>query len=323
MNRKIWVLMLLVFCSFARVVLAQTKNLQNTKIVFESSRDGNNEIYVMDFDGANHVRLTNNSAYEGFARWSPDGKQIAFVSDRDGNPEIYIMNADGVDQTRLTNNPAEEMSPSWSPDGSMIAFNTGRFGDRSSEILRRNISGGETWGINLTRLTFAQAHHSANANNYISWSPDGLQVAFESDRDRDDPEIYLINAVDGTNAQRLTFTRALDEVPSWSPDSKQILFSSDMHDKPQSGEYDIYIMNRDGSNQQRLTHNPGQETFPSMSPDGSMIVFESWQHGHPEIYRMNADGSNSIRLTNFKGKSTNEDGPPGGNGNPSWSSFFQ
>ena len=143
---------------------------------------------------------------------------------------------------------SRNLVPSWSPDGSMIAFNTGRFGGGSAEILRRNISGGETWGLNPTRLTFAQPHHSASANNFISWSPDGKQIAFESDRDRDDPEIYLINAVDGTNAQRLTYTRALDEVPSWSPDSKEILFSSDMHGEPQSGEYDIYIMNRDGSN---------------------------------------------------------------------------
>jgi len=89
--------------------------LENTRIVFESSRDGNSEIYVMRADGAKQSRLTSHAGYEGFARWSPDGKQIAFVSDRDGNPEIYMMNADGSNQTRLTNNPAEEMSPTWSP----------------------------------------------------------------------------------------------------------------------------------------------------------------------------------------------------------------
>ena len=296
---------------------------KNSNIAFTSQRDGNPEIYLMNPDGSEQVRLTRNSAYDGYARWSPDGKQIAFVSNRDGNPEIYIMNADGSNQTRLTTHPDEDTSPSWSPDGSMIAFNTGRFGGGSAEILRRNISGGETWGLNPTRLTFAQPHHSASANNFISWSPDGKQIAFESDRDRDDPEIYLINAVDGTNAQRLTYTRALDEVPSWSPDSKEILFSSDMHGEPQSGEYDIYIMNRDGSNQRRLTDSPSQDTYPSMSPDGAMIVFESARHGHPEIYLMKADGSGQTRLTFFTDQQSNNQEQSGGNGNPSWSPFLR
>lgn len=310
--------------NFSVLMSAQPIPNDGSKIVFESSRDGNNEIFVMNTDGSDQTRLTNNDGYDGFARWSPNGKQIAFVSDRDGNAEIYIMNADGSQQTRLTNNPADETSPTWSPDGSMIAFNTSRFGD-GEEILRRNISGGETWGLNETRLTFVKPHHSAGANNFISWSPDGLQIAFESDRDRDDPEIYLINAVDGSNMQRLTYTRALDEVPSWSPDSKQIIFSSDMHGEPQSGEYDIYIMNRDGSDQKRLTHFIGQDTNPSMSPDGSKIVFESWQNGHPEIYTMDVDGTDVKRLTTMKiqpnkGK---EDVQPSGNSNPSWSSTIK
>ncbi len=324
-NTFVFLMMFLGLTIRVTETFSQSSDLANTKIAFETSRDGNSEIYIMDFDGKNQTRLTNNPAYDGSATWSPDGKKIAFVSDRDGNTEIYIMDANGANQIRITKNPAEESSPAWSPDGSMIAFNTSRYGGQSDEILRRNISGGETWGTNDTRLTFVQLHHSGAANNFIAWSPDGRQIAFESDRDRDDPEIYLINAVDGTNMQRLTFTRALDEVPAWSPDSKQIIFSSDMHGDPQSGEYDIYIMNRDGSNQKRLTHFDRQDTNPSMSPDGSMIVFESWQNGNPEIYRMNTDGNDMIRLTVNDGlkEGLNKDEAPKGSSNPKWSPFLK
>jgi len=93
-----------------------------TKIAFQSSRDGNPEIYVMNADGSNSTRLTENRANDEFPVWSPDGSKIAFISNRDGQQDIYIMNADGSNVTRLTDNSIREISLSWSPDGTKIAF---------------------------------------------------------------------------------------------------------------------------------------------------------------------------------------------------------
>ena len=59
------------------------------QIAFVSKRDGNFEIYVMDADGGNQRRLTNNRADDWSPSWSPDGKRIAFISDRDGHPRPY------------------------------------------------------------------------------------------------------------------------------------------------------------------------------------------------------------------------------------------
>src|SRR5262245_44154629 len=76
------------------------------RIVFQSFRDGNNEVYSMKADGSDPRRLTTNSAYDGEPSVSADGTKIVFTSLRDntgnGNSEIYIMNADGTDQKRLT-----------------------------------------------------------------------------------------------------------------------------------------------------------------------------------------------------------------------------
>lgn len=64
-----------------------------------SGSNGNNrEIYIMNSDGPERIRLTNNKAYDGSTSFSPDGYNIAFTSNRDVNFEIYIMNADDSKQ---------------------------------------------------------------------------------------------------------------------------------------------------------------------------------------------------------------------------------
>jgi len=95
--------LVLVALAGASVPVNATVPGANGKIAFHSDRDGNWELYVMNADGSNQTRCTNNPAYDAEAAWSPVGSQIAFVSDRDGDSEIYVMNADCA--TGLTQSP--------------------------------------------------------------------------------------------------------------------------------------------------------------------------------------------------------------------------
>ncbi len=58
---------------------------KQAQIVFNSHRDGNIEIYVMDANGDNQRRLTNSPGQDSAPAWSPDGQRIAFYSAREGD----------------------------------------------------------------------------------------------------------------------------------------------------------------------------------------------------------------------------------------------
>ena len=86
-----------------------------TRIAFESFREGNGDIYVMNADGSGLTRLTSDPALDSSPSWSPDGTRIAFESSREGNINIYVIDADGSNLARLTDDPAVDKDPVWSP----------------------------------------------------------------------------------------------------------------------------------------------------------------------------------------------------------------
>ena len=278
-----------------------------------------NQIYVIDTDGSNETRLTN-QGYNTYPRWSPDGKKIVFVSSRDTDTEadyfrkysfdtalplgyeIYVMNSDGSNQTRLTNNQRQDNYPEWSPDGNKIAFwssspNTG------SNIYVMNADGSkQTQLINNFRYNIGH-----------QWSPDGKKIAFMSvGYSRTNLyEIHVINA-DGSDEMRLTRSKGGEGEPKWSPDGQTLTFTYNG-----DGSTQICTIKADGSERECLTKTIYYDNEPQWSPDGKKILFVSrrdvigddYIHSD-EIYIMNADGSEQTRLTNNQLSDTNPQWAP-------------
>lgn len=154
-----------------------------------------------------------------------------------------------------------------------------------------------------------------NRNDLPAWSPDGNQVAFESDRGGN-ADIFIMNS-DGSNVRQLTrdafanlyFLRSpKDGSPSWSPDGNQIAFDSGRDNEMMNYlNHDIYIMNVNGLNVHRLTISGDDEAGPRWSPNGKLIAYIREQYvsaqGFKEnpnwdIYIMKPDGSQQVQLTN-------------------------
>jgi Tol biopolymer transport system component len=172
------------------------------------------------------------------------------------------------------------------PPGSPLAYVSQGFAGRDDIFL---LSADARSDSNLTAAT--------SYESWPAWSPDGTQMAFESNRD--DPfhtEIYVLTlGSPGGGAQRLTDdTGFTDAQPTWSPLGNRIAFVTNRD----TVSYDIYLMDLSGGNLVRLTPDSSNETQPAWSPDGTQIAFATDRNGpYGEIYVMDTTGANVLRLT--------------------------
>ncbi|HSF24378.1 MAG TPA: DPP IV N-terminal domain-containing protein [Blastocatellia bacterium] len=261
-------------------------------IAFHSSREGNNEVYVMNPDGSEQTRLTTNSRNDGRPNISPNGKQIVFASNRiipetnpSGDFEVFVMNSDGSDVRQLTFNGAEDSWPRWSPNGKWIAFHSIVDGNFEIYVIRPD-------GTDLTRVT-----DYAGLDQYPEWSPNGKQLAIRRDTD-----IYLID-LDGANPLQLTAGNiGFNQMASWSPDGKRLAFLSTREGYPS-----VFVMDADGSNQVNLTPKPDDvlasswsSRAPGWSRNGQYIYFTARRPEvsvNENIFVMNAEGTGVTQLT--------------------------
>lgn len=210
--------------------------------------------------------------------------RIAFMGplNQNQNMQVFVVNADGTGLTHVSQANQEGYFPSLSPDGNTVAFVA--TGDRTPDIFAVNVTTGEN--INLT--------NKAGTDNQPVWSPDGSQIAFISDRDGGDIDIWVMDA-DGANPRRVARTPGSDTLGAWSPDGSQIVFSN----RNELGESLWLVDVASGETSALIPMEEGtSDTNPTWSPDGTEIAFyRSSDTANPILYTISPDGENLNQVT--------------------------
>ncbi|MBD3413934.1 MAG: DUF5050 domain-containing protein [Candidatus Aminicenantes bacterium] len=205
------------------------------KIAFVSDSSEGNQIFVMNADGSEVSQLTDNEINKQDPTWSPDGKKIAYVAFQEKTGyDIFIMTIDSRETKQLTDNSNFNLSPTWSPDGNSIAYESWDMSvieketpfliftatqsnkifiiyqkdDRGIENIKSSIWVVEASGQGQKKLT-----KDDSRNWSPSWSPNGQQIVFSSDRGTD-TKIYMMNA-DGTQVLAVSIDSGDDFTPRW------------------------------------------------------------------------------------------------------------
>jgi Tol biopolymer transport system component len=318
-------------CAGAATATASAAEFElRSTIAFASTRDhpatvpaiNGAEIYLMDRDGANVRRLTDNEFGDGFPVLSPDGKKVVFDSNRNRTPEesvftsdLFVMDGDGGEQTWLVRGS----SATWSPDSRRIGYHASASGagtpvrtdpgaaTQDSDIFVANaddLAAGTESPLNLTRAWTEPGGERMRIADDPDWSPVDDRIAFTAHDSGDDipnppgflsnsAEVYLVDANAPSAApERLTFTSVPDDgvpdeeerSPAWSPAGDRIAYSCRIGGA--RNDFELCVADADGTDRIQLTDtsNPVSELSPSFSPDGTRILYHRAAAGTLQLF---------------------------------------
>jgi TolB protein len=208
-------------------------------------------------------------------QWSPDGTEIAYVYRGANFSDIFVMSGDGSNSRRLTRGQSASITdndwtfrPTWSPSGGQIAF-----------VSDKNSYNTAVWMMNRDGTAAQQLlpiNEAHQADDALSWSPDGKQIAVASFG----KEVSQIALLDPVRRTLRTLTEqprgALD--PAWSPDGKAIAYAA-----RESTAMDIRVRLLDEEVDQPVVKG-GLARAPTWSPDSRHLAYISSRDGSFEIY---------------------------------------
>src|SRR5262245_25033247 len=277
----------------------------------------------------NVKQLTFDFVRAGEGYFSPDGKQIVFQAEEKetGNPfyQIYVMDLKTKRTRRLSPGVGKTTCSYFSPDGKKIIFASSHLDpdakkkqaaeyEQRKDDERKGIRRRYRWDFDEHMDIFEVAadgsgklHRLTNARGYDaegSYSPDGKQIVFCSNRSgAKNLELYIMDA-DGKNVRQLTNAPGCyNGGPFFSPDGKRVIFRSD---RKKPDHLQLYVIDADGKNERALTDDLDWVQWgPYWYRDGKHIIYAGADHTkippNYDLYWMNVDTCKKVRITHYPG----------------------
>ncbi len=210
------------------------------------------EIYTMNVDGSELERLTDNTHWDLYPNWSPDGSEFIYLSWRDSTLDIYKMDSDGGNQRLLYDSGGHDADIDWV--GDQIVFT------RDSQIWIMNSDGTEVEQLTDPKNADVWGNAVLPFGDYDPRiSPDGSMVVFErmvnDTTVHGNYELYIMD-IDGENEHNITGTRWTQGIAQWSSTGEELIYL--VSAMGEEGRYDIFKINVDGTGTTDLT----SELFP-------------------------------------------------------------
>jgi TolB protein len=228
--------------------------------------DGVQELYLVDSDGENMRRLTNNGNLSKSPAWHPSGEKLAYVQSVDWEPhKIFELDLRTGRETILDpGREGQQATPAYHPDGRELAFG----------IMGYNRTGLFSWNVERD-CCLINIQGGRWEDLSPSFSPDGGRIAFNSNRlGTNTPQVYVVSSRGGQAdliSPYVPSSPGYYTSPDWSPTGDWVAFHGRI---ARYGQYQILVAEVQSRTATvlKLTAE-GNNEDPSWAPDGRHLVF--------------------------------------------------
>ena len=235
------------------------------RLVFDSDRNGNSDVWVMSTDGGEMQQITADLTIDVQPRFSRDGERVVFVGFRSGSRDVWVMPSGGGQATQLTTGEGTENYPAWSPTGTEIVYRV-QDADGSSSL----------WVVDVETRQHRLLSDEGSATPL--YSPDGGWIAFWRGRGGA-TQVWRIPSTGG-EAEALT----RGSKTRWSPDGRQLYFVRDGSGSAASA-WVLSLNDRTERQVMDLSGRPGGMPQDAFDTDGKFLYF-GWREDQGDIWVM-------------------------------------
>jgi dipeptidyl aminopeptidase/acylaminoacyl peptidase len=234
-----------------------------------AANTGDTDLFLVDVDGGEPVRLTSMKGSEHSAAWRPDGQWIGFLSGKGGSTQLWEVRPNGKKVRQVTDVEGGIANFEYSPDGTHISFTSDVKLDKTIHDLYPDLPEADARIMDgLMYRHWDSWHDYAYSHLFVAPYKDG----------------WVGEAMDLMEGERfdtpLSPFGGVEQI-AWSPDGRTIAYTSK---KLVGTEYavstnsDIYIVDIDSGDTRNFTEGMmGYDVGPVFSPDGNRIAWLSME----------------------------------------------